>query len=269
MERRQVVELYDEGYAAAYDQRFVHLPWAKAGVDFELSVIRDALRPGHRWLDVGCGTGYVLSRLPDVERAGLDISPAMLKQARAANPDIELHEGSFLDEWSVWEGSWDLLTCLWQPYHYVQSIWDVEKMVANMVRWTAQGGAILIAILDLEDVWPHTVVPYRHDPDVWGGTIAITGITWTWEEPGTGKVHRHSVAPHVEHFVELLAPDFETVEVLRYPPFMEGGVPRKAVLATGRRPAGSTGRARVLRPPPPEQAAAEQEPVGARRRPDA
>ncbi|MHC5820258.1 MAG: methyltransferase domain-containing protein [Nostoc sp.] len=41
---------------------------------------------GAKWLEVACGTGYFLSCFPEIERAGLDISPAMLKVAKQANP---------------------------------------------------------------------------------------------------------------------------------------------------------------------------------------
>jgi len=39
-------------------------------------------QPDHRILDVGCGTGYILSQLPGAQRFGLDLSAFMVKRAQ-------------------------------------------------------------------------------------------------------------------------------------------------------------------------------------------
>src|SRR5882724_9611128 len=86
MKRQEVVDLYDEAYATSYDERFL-LNDCQVRSDHELEIVSRLLVPGEPWLDVACGTGYVLSRFPGVPRAGLDLAPAMLKQAGEANPD--------------------------------------------------------------------------------------------------------------------------------------------------------------------------------------
>ncbi len=236
MDPTAVARLYDDDYAEAYDQRFLLDAWPKHGADVELAVVEANIPDGGRWLDVGCGTGWFLSQLPAVERAGLDLSPAMVARARAANPDaLFIEERSFLDDNPEWHGQWDLVTCIWQPYNYVDDVAQVEQLVHNMAAWTRPGGAMFIPVVDLEDIRPHVDLPYREEPDVWGGSIALTSITWTWNEPVTGKVHTHLVAPQAGHFVELFTPAFRKVEVLRYPPFERGGVARKAILGTDRR----------------------------------
>ena len=57
----------------------------------------DLLRPaaGERILDLGCGTGHLTARLAEMgaEVVGLDSSAAMLEQARAAHPHLELVRG--------------------------------------------------------------------------------------------------------------------------------------------------------------------------------
>ncbi len=255
--QNRVRALYDEDYVSSYEERFLMAPWPKAGADFEASVLRRILSPGSRWLDVGCGTGYFLSLFPGVARAGIDLSPAMVRRARAANPDaLFIDEHDFLEDVPDWHGEWSVVSCIWQPYHYVQSIWEVEQLVENMVRWTAVGGSCFIPIIDLEDV-RQTVLPYEDEPGVWGGTIALTGITWTWHDVTSGKRHEHSVAPHVEHFVRLLESAFNRVEILRYPPLHPGWVSRKAVLATRRRAPGETELAEVIRHASPESTSAQ------------
>ena len=67
----------------------------------ELLLEQAAIEPGHRVLDLGCGTGtlaILMKRLqPRAEVAGLDADPEMLAQARAkaerAGVELELSEG--------------------------------------------------------------------------------------------------------------------------------------------------------------------------------
>lgn len=262
MERPDVLGVYDDGYAEAYDARFLLAEWPKLGADFEAEVLRGLLDDEDpRWLDVGCGTGYFLSRFPGVERAGLDISPAMLEQARRANPDATFHEGDFRDDVEEWHGAWSVVSCMWTAYNYVESMPELDRLIAGFVRWTRPGGSVFVPVMDMEDL-RQVEVPYEEDPEVWGGTIALTGVTWTWDEPLTGKHHEHLVAPQVGHVVALLEPHFEKVEVVRYPVFRPGWISRKAVVATGRRRPGSTGSAEVVwhpRPRHPDDVAADEE----------
>lgn len=254
MDRDDVVDLYDESYSESYDDRFLLDAWPKKGAEFEASVLEGLLGDDARWLDVGCGTGYFLGRFPHVERAGMDLSPAMLAQARATNPDaLFLHEGDFRDDVSDWHGAWSVVSCMWTAYNYVQSMPEFDQLLTNMVRWTRPGGSMFIPVMDLEDL-RYVQVDYEADPDIFGGTIALTGVTWTWDEAGTGKHHAHLIAPHVGHFVKLLEPHFTDIEIVRYPVLEPGWISRKAVVATGRRPAGETGRANVVWHPIPRHA---------------
>ncbi len=246
MDRAQVVDLYDEGYAASYDGRFLLADRPKPDADFEVSVLRQLLRDHSPWLDVGCGTGYFLGRFPGFERAGIDLAPAMVARARAANPDaMFIDERSFLDDCADWHGVWRLVSCTWGAYQYLGSIWEVEQLIDNVVQWTAGDGGFFIPVLDLEEIRGQTI-PYEAPAEPWGGTIALTGFTWTWDEPTTHKRHQHLVAPHVEHLVRLLTPHFRKIEIIRYP-----SSPRKAIVATGRDRSFHSPPAEVVRHPPP------------------
>lgn len=263
MRRDEVLGVYgDTAFAEEYDERFLLAPWPKHGADIEVEMLRELLDgEDPRWVDLCCGTGYFLGQFPDVERAGLDISPAMLARARLANPDIELREADVCVDVPDWHGRWSVVSCMWMAYCYLQSMAEIEQLIANMVAYTREGGSVFLpSVIDLEDLRPHTMIDYEQYPDVWGGRIALTGYYWTWEEPN-GNVNENMMAPHVGHFVRLLEPHFERVEVVRYPLFMPGFVSRKAVVATGRRPAGQTGTAEVVWqeiPKHPDDIAAEE-----------
>ncbi len=71
------------------------------------------------------------------------------------------------------------------------------------------------------------------------------------------------MAVHVGHFVRLLEPYFERVEVVRYPLFQPGFVSRKAVVAKRRRPPGETGTAEVIWHPIPRHPDEESQPTTA------
>jgi hypothetical protein len=186
----------------------------------------------------------------------------MLEQARKESPDaLFFKEGDFRNEMEEWNAAWSLVTTMWTPYGYVESMKEVEKVVSNMINWTKPGGSIFIPVMDIEDFRPNTIIPYEEKAEDFDGTLLLTGYTWTWIENGSNNFHENMVAPHAEHFVRLLAPWFEKVEVLRYPPYMPGWVSRKAILATGRRALADNQHAEIIRHsiPPPLNGAANQQ----------
>lgn len=235
MKREQVLDTYDEGYAATYNGRFL-LNKGQVALDHEIEIVRHLLVPGGRWLDVGCGTGYVLSRFPGVPRAGLDLAPAMLKLAAQANPDaLFLREGDFLDDMPEWYGQWALVTSMWYAYCLVESMAEVERVVKNLARWTSDDGACFVPLCDPALLAADVHLPYRTVERSHGGTMMITGVTWTWIEE-SGKQHQNLVAPQIEHMVTMFKESFGVVEVIEYPLYKPGRSPqRKAIIARARK----------------------------------
>jgi SAM-dependent methyltransferase len=238
MKKEDVWKIYDSNYASEYNERYLLNPFSKTSSVTELSVLKQLLNKDTKWLDLGCGTGYFLSEFPGIQRAGLDISPKMLETAREANPDaLFFKEGDFREDNPEWNNEWSLITCMWGAYCYVDSVGEVEKIVENIVNWTKTGGSIFLPVLDIEDLRPNTGIKYEHFFEgVYAGTIAITSVTWSWQEIN-GKFHQHLVSPPAQHFGRLMQPYFDNIEVVRYPPYMLGRVSRKAILATGKRSA--------------------------------
>ena len=132
MKEDDIRTLYDQAYAAAYDDRFLTgPPWAELGARFEVELIAELLDGATKgWLDVACGTGWFLSQFPGVERAGLDLSPAMLELASSRTSGVRFVEGSYLDPDDEWVDAWSLVSCMWFAYGYVDTVDEVETVIA-------------------------------------------------------------------------------------------------------------------------------------------
>ena len=248
--------IYDEDYARAYDERFLVGPWAGHYADFEVELLGQLLDrnvapgPAPRWLDVACGTGWYLKKFRGVERAGLDISPAMLEVARRNNDDsVELREGSYLDDHHDWDGRWDVVSCMWFAYCYAGSLAGVEQLMDNLIRWTAVHGAVLVPLCDLEVTSGREPIPYETS-GILGGPVRITSFTWDWYDMVGQKVHPHLVAPQTQHLVRHFSPHFDEVSVVTYAP-LEGDPGRRRALLAKRKRAQPETVANEAPPAPP------------------
>ena len=95
-------------------------------------------------LDVGCGTGAVLSmipRRPGVRLCGVDLAPEMIEVAQARlGSDVELKVGD--SEHLPWpDSSFDCVICTFSFHHYPQP----EKVLSEMYRVLRDGGHVIIA----------------------------------------------------------------------------------------------------------------------------
>jgi ubiquinone/menaquinone biosynthesis C-methylase UbiE len=167
------------------------------------------------WLDVACGTGFILSQFQGINKTGLDISPAMLEVARKKNPDVPFVLGNFLDEFPEWEGKWDLVSCMWWSYTLVESITEIRTLISNMARWTSEKGTCVVPLCNPQKLDSKNInIPYV-DSKV-SGKIFITGITWSWIQEN-GKRHDDMVSPQVEHMVLMFKEFFHDVEIIEGP----------------------------------------------------
>lgn len=93
---------------------------------------------GRDVLEVGCGTGLVLSRIGRFARSakGIDLSPGMLERAKARGLDVYLgsaHELPFED------ASFDV-TCSFKVLAHIP---DIRGVLAEMARVTRPGGHVI------------------------------------------------------------------------------------------------------------------------------
>ena len=100
-------------------------------------------RPADRVLDVACGTGIVARRIASrVYRAvGLDLNPAMLEVARAADPTVEWLAGDAA-AMPVPDASFDLVLC----QQGLQFLPDRAAGLRELRRVLAPGGRLAVSV---------------------------------------------------------------------------------------------------------------------------
>lgn len=105
--------------------------------DLEVAIVEPLAR-GARVLEVGCGTGLILSRLAAVARdaVGIDLSPGMLERARARG--LTVMEGS-ATALPFENNSFDLV-CSFKVLAHVP---DVARAMQEMARVTVPGGYVV------------------------------------------------------------------------------------------------------------------------------
>ena len=216
MKTDQVLETYDAEYAAEYNPTFLQDDqWATNSLNFLLEILGKLLENAGNWVDVACGTGFILSQFPKMERAGLDLSPAMIEVARRNNPGVDIREANYREDIPEWEGKWDVVSCMWWAYCLAESMSEVRALIANLARWASDRGTCFIPLCNPQKFdTQNTKIPYV-DPKV-PGRCMITGITWTWIQEN-GKRHDEVVSPQVEHLVMIFRQHFDEVEIIEGP----------------------------------------------------
>jgi SAM-dependent methyltransferase len=103
-------------------------------------------RPAPRsLLELACGTGAILERLYWVpERTGLDASPAMLAEARAKLPDVELVESSM----ACFDlgRRFDVVICVFDSLNHLLDFGDWESTFATAHDHLTDGGLFVFDV---------------------------------------------------------------------------------------------------------------------------
>jgi len=114
--------------------------------------------------DMGCGPGQVARYLHDVGLAvfGLDLSPAMLEQARRLNPDITFREGNML-ALDIPDASLAGIAAIYAIVNLPTE--SLPTVFAEMQRVLAPGGLLLLAF--------HIGDEVIQEDELWGFPISM------------------------------------------------------------------------------------------------
>ena len=170
---------------------------------------------GVRALEIGCGTGRILTRLARVAReaVGVDLSEGMAARAREKGLDVRIGDVRALP---FDEGAFDL-TCSFKVLAHVPA---VEDAIAEAVRVTRSGGHL---VLELYNPWSLRYLAKRvAGPRSISADRTEADVFTRWDSPRTA---RSLIPPHTE----LL--DVRGLRVLT--PFAE--LHRVPILGTGLR----------------------------------
>ncbi len=138
----QVSRSYDE-VAAAYAGRFSDELAAKP-FDRDL-LARFAARAEAPCADLGCGPGHVAAHLADLGLVtqGLDLSPAMVAEARRRHPGLSFAQADFLDL-SAWAGHFGAAVAFYSLIHLdPEEVPAALRQVRDLLR---PGGQLLVAV---------------------------------------------------------------------------------------------------------------------------
>ncbi|WBP86077.1 class I SAM-dependent methyltransferase [Kitasatospora cathayae] len=178
---RDAYDAVAERYAQQFTDSLRDRPLERA----LLAAFAESVRAGGEGevADLGCGPGYVTAHLRGLglDAFGIDASPAMIRLAREANPDLRFEVGSMaaLDiEDGVLGGVLSRFSIIHTPPQ------ELPAVVGEFARVLAPGGQLLISCYATDDPavpaqsFDHTVVTaYRWSPDHLAGLLRDVGVT--------------------------------------------------------------------------------------------
>lgn len=101
--------------------------------------------PGHRVLDVACGTGVVARCAADITGAanvtGIDLNDSMLAVARRVRPDIDWRQGDS-SALPFPDGSFDIVVCQMALMFFP----DRAEAIREMSRVATKGGSVAVLV---------------------------------------------------------------------------------------------------------------------------
>jgi len=109
--------------------------WQRHTANYLFAVEFLAGSPGHRVLDLGCGTGHAAHLLGDRWSVGLDFNHASLVEQERPTVRADLRRVPFRD------GAYDAVLCL----HAIEHVPDPDRVASECARLVAPGGRAVIA----------------------------------------------------------------------------------------------------------------------------
>jgi SAM-dependent methyltransferase len=149
--------------------------------------------------DLGCGPGHVARYLHEqgVEISGIDLSEAMVEQARRLNPAIEFRRGDMM-ALDVPDKTWAGIAAFYSIIHIPRP--DMVQTLAEWRRVLQPGGLLLLAFhigddpIHLDEWWgrPVCVDFFFFRPSEIAGYLAQAGLA-------VEEIHERDPYPEIEH----------------------------------------------------------------------
>jgi SAM-dependent methyltransferase len=143
--------VYDEFYADIYD----YLVYNNQKDEYEIGEIINKTTPTSesRILDVGCGIGHHVALLEDkqLDTTGLDISEAMIKEAKAKYPNYKFEVGDALNPSKFGPSAFTHILCLYFTIYYFD---NKQLFFENAFKWLVPGGTLVIHLVNRDKFDP-------------------------------------------------------------------------------------------------------------------
>ena len=143
--------VYDNFYADIYD----HLVMNNLKNDYEVGNIINSSHPTETSIiaDIGCGTGHHTQRFAaeNLKVIGVDISPAMIAQAKKNAPNANFEVGDAMDNGLFKMNSLTHILCLYFTIYYFP---DKRHFFDNAMDWLMPGGYLIVHLVDRESFDP-------------------------------------------------------------------------------------------------------------------
>lgn len=157
-------DIYDDFYVSVYDD----LLFSEFKNDYEIGQIINRTSPTAQSniLDIGSGTGHHVGMLSQkgFKCQGIDIAPAMVKQAKTNYPNCKFAVGDARKSIQFQPGQFTHITCL---YFTIYMIKDKRTFFQNCMNWLRPGGNLVLHLVnrDLFDpILPVADVLAKIDP---------------------------------------------------------------------------------------------------------
>jgi SAM-dependent methyltransferase len=153
-------------YAEAMSDELRHKPLDRALLTAFAEQVRQVGGGQGRVWDIGCGPGHVTGFLAGLglNAAGIDLSDAMVAQARKRHPGLEFSSGT-MTALPALDGAQDGLVSFYSLIHMIDDA-DLRAALAECRRVLADAGLFLLAV--------HAGQEVRHSTDWFGAEVDVS-----------------------------------------------------------------------------------------------
>ena len=144
-------DIYDDFYSEIYD----YLVFSNVKFNYEVGAIVNQTQPSEnsKILDIGCGTGHHVGNFTQkgFDIIGLDISPAMISQAKNLYPDSKFEQGDALNSSKYQFNTFTHILCMYFTIYYFK---NKNTFLQNCYDWLIPGGFFVLHLVDRDNFDP-------------------------------------------------------------------------------------------------------------------